>query len=203
MREPIRQEKNKLVPSPNTIVRREPIIDYLADNYSDHAGLPTVALKVKAMLERHVKVTPDLIDYLFQEALQDKVTQNIAERKKMRAKRQDNRQRQGYTYFIRNGDRIKIGFSRNPKARAESLSLRESNILGVIESGQQFERMMHDNWAHIRIGNTEWFQATDELMEFINNTASKWHYRHTTREPKRQSIEQAYINLARKMTGEI
>lgn len=198
MRDAFKHAKGKLVPSPNTLVRKEPVIDYLIDNYGDHAGLATVALKIKDMMDRDIKVTNDMVDYLFEEALKDKVTQNIAERKQMRAKRQENRKSPGYTYFIQNGNTIKIGFSRNPKARAESLSLREANILGVIESGQQFERMMHDNWSHIRIGNTEWFEATPELLEFIKTTAMKWHYRHPSRRSTR-NVNKAYLNLAKEI----
>ena len=196
-------EKGKILPIPNRVFRQEPIIDYLAENYSDHAAFVVVALKIKAMLERKVKVSPEMVDYLFEEALQDKVAQNIAERKRKREQHNERTNSQGYTYFLRNGDRIKIGFSRNPKARAESLSLRESNILGVIESGQKFERMLHDNWAHIRIGDTEWFEATPELLKFIDESAMRWHYRHASRQQKKQTIQQGYINLARKLAGEI
>jgi len=200
MRDAFKHAKGKLVPSPNVLVRKEPVIDYLVDNYGDHAGFPTVALKIKDMMDRDIEVTNDIVDYLFDEALKDKVTQNIAQRKQMRAKLQENRKSPSYTYFIQNGNTIKIGFSRNPKARAESLSLREANILGVIESGQQFERMMHDNWSHIRIGNTEWFEATPELLDFIESTAMKWHYRHPSRRST-QSISQAYLNLANKIAS--
>lgn len=202
MREQFKHGHGQILPAPSQVVRKEPIIDYLAQHYGDHAGLVQVAIKVKAMMDRNIEVTIQMVDYLFEEALKDKVTEVIAERKKARAQRQVDNKRQGYTYFLKNGDRIKIGFSRNPKGRAESLSLRESNIMGVVESGQQFERMMHDKWAHIRIGNTEWFEATPELLGFITVTAMKWHYRHASRRPQQQGAQQSYTNLARRITGE-
>ena len=202
MREQFKRGQGQILPVPNQVVRREPIIDYLAQFYGDHAGLPQVAIKVKAMMDRNIEVSTQMVDYLFEEALKDKVTQVITQRKAARAKRQESVKPPGYTYFLKNGDRIKIGFSRNPKARAETLSLRESNIMGVIESSQQFERMMHDKWSHIRIGNTEWFDSTPELLEFIEVTAMKWNYRHASRKPQQQSVQQSYTNLVRRITGE-
>jgi hypothetical protein len=178
------------------ISRRAPIIDYLADNYIDNAGMAVVAPRLNKMLDRGIDVTPLMVDLMFEEATGDWITQNVAARAVKRAKRDEGRTAQSYVYFLQNGDRIKIGFSRDPQARAKSLSLRESNILGVIEAGQRFERTLHENWSHIRIEDTEWFYATPELLAFIEASATKWHYRHASKKPgKQQSLEQSYANL--------
>jgi hypothetical protein len=204
MREEMRREKGKTMPVPNRVVRRNPIIDYLADNYMGNAGMAVVAPKLNRMLDMGIDVTPQMVDFMFDEARNDWVTKNLTARAEMRAKRAEGKKGTSYVYFLQNGDRIKIGFSRNPQARAQALSLRESNILGVIEAGQRFERILHDNWAHIRIDNTEWFHATPELLSFIKSSAVKWHYRHPSKkEIEPQTVEESYLKLYQAIKGTI
>jgi hypothetical protein len=169
------------MPRPRRETRRAPIVSYIADHYCDHPGLPTVAMRVNEMLDEGIDVTEPLVDLLFRNLDDDWLTQFRSRHQQARRERQQQLQRAGYVYFIRNGDRIKIGYSRKPAERAKALSLRESNILGVIESKPQFERVCHDMWADIRIGNTEWFAATEHLLEWIKTVAIKWHYRHASR----------------------
>ena len=174
--------KTRIVPVPKRSTRKEPIVDYLVETYTGHPALPTVALQVAQMLDLKVNVTTDIVDSLVLSAQGDWLTQRRLSRQEAIAAARQLRGTQGYTYFLRNGDRIKIGFSRNPKARAVSLSLRESDILGVVPSQQKFERRCHETWEDIRIGNTEWFHATDELLEWIGGIAQKWHYKHPSRQ---------------------
>ena len=70
-------------------------------------------------------------------------------------------------YFIRNGSRIKIGWTTNLKARLSSLALPPSAVELQIDGGPEEEAIMHRRFAKARVGRTEWFEAIPELEEFI------------------------------------
>lgn len=72
-------------------------------------------------------------------------------------------------YFIRNGDRVKIGTTRNLRGRVSGLSLRPDNVLFAVSGGVQVERALHDRFAELRIGDTEWFQFVQPIADFIND----------------------------------
>lgn len=72
-----------------------------------------------------------------------------------------------YVYFIRNGSRIKIGWSTNVKSRVQQLSLPPSALLLQIPGGSREEGFLHRKFASARVGRTEWFEATAELETFI------------------------------------
>lgn len=70
-------------------------------------------------------------------------------------------------YFIRNGTRIKIGWTTNLKARLSSLSLPPGAVALTVPGGPETEDVMHARFAGARVGRTEWFEAVPELESFI------------------------------------
>lgn len=70
-------------------------------------------------------------------------------------------------YFIRNGSRIKIGWTTNLTARLSSLALPRSAVELRLDGGPELETVMHARFARARVGRTEWFEATAELEAFI------------------------------------
>lgn len=70
-------------------------------------------------------------------------------------------------YFIRNGTRIKIGWTTNLKSRLSSLSLPAGSVALTVPGGPQTEDEMHRRFARARVGRSEWFEAVAELEEFI------------------------------------
>lgn len=70
-------------------------------------------------------------------------------------------------YFIRNGTRIKIGWTTNLKARLTSLSLPPDAVALTVTGGPQTEEAMHKRFAKARVGRSEWFEAVPELEAFI------------------------------------
>lgn len=80
-------------------------------------------------------------------------------------------------YFIRNGNRIKIGTTTELKRRIRTLALRPENVVLLFDGGQSAERAFHKQFAEHRIGNTEWFAyegtLTDYVHEQINRVAQK------------------------------
>ncbi|MDX3353910.1 GIY-YIG nuclease family protein [Streptomyces sp. ME01-24h] len=70
-------------------------------------------------------------------------------------------------YFLLNGDRVKIGYTANLKARLTALSLRPQNLLLLLDGGQNLEYDLHRRFHAHRIADTEWFHFAEEIQEFI------------------------------------
>lgn len=81
----------------------------------------------------------------------------------------------GFTYFIRDEDRIKIGFTIQPAKRMSSLQTansRELETLLVAPSYMAEEHDTHQRFAHLR-ERGEWFRAEPELLDFIEDLKVK------------------------------
>lgn len=75
----------------------------------------------------------------------------------------------GYTYFVRDGDFIKIGSSMTPASRIKSLQTaiaRELEVLAVVPMEFADELQTHQRFAHLR-ERGEWFRSNPELIGFI------------------------------------
>lgn len=77
----------------------------------------------------------------------------------------------GFTYFVRDGDMIKIGSSMRPKERISALQGAVARLLEVLavvpmEVADEFET--HRRFAHLRVRG-EWFRAEVDLLQFIEN----------------------------------
>jgi hypothetical protein len=70
-------------------------------------------------------------------------------------------------YFISNGNRMKIGTSTELKRRIRTLALRAENVTLLLDGGKPLERKYHNQFADLRIGNTEWFAYESPLTDFI------------------------------------
>lgn len=70
-------------------------------------------------------------------------------------------------YYLRNGDRVKIGVSQNIKRRVATLSLRPSDVVRVEHGHQEHERAQHVRFADLRASNTEWFELRGPLAEYL------------------------------------
>ena len=70
-------------------------------------------------------------------------------------------------YFIRNGNRIKIGTSTELKRRIRTLALRAENIALLLDGDRRLEHQLHKKFADLRIGNTEWFAYEAPLTDYI------------------------------------
>jgi hypothetical protein len=75
----------------------------------------------------------------------------------------------GLVYFIRLGNRIKIGFTTNLALRMEQLPHEE--ILGVMPGFMRDEKRCHKAFAHLRRAG-EWFEDAPELRAFIADVAT-------------------------------
>lgn len=73
-----------------------------------------------------------------------------------------------YVYFIRNGNRMKIGTTTELKRRIRTLALRAENIALLFEGDRRREREFHKQFAEHRIGTTEWFAYEGSLAQFVH-----------------------------------
>ncbi len=79
-----------------------------------------------------------------------------------------------YIYFIGDGERIKIGRSKNPWARLKTLQTSSGNelhLLAVKRAPVTAEAELHQRFADIRLAG-EWFRATSELVTFVSGFQS-------------------------------
>lgn len=76
-------------------------------------------------------------------------------------------------YFIRNGNRLKIGTSTEVKRRIRTLALRAENIVLLLDGGKPLESQMHDRFKDLRIGNTEWFAYEGALVDYVQTETAR------------------------------
>lgn len=79
------------------------------------------------------------------------------------------RRRPGNVYFIRLGDRIKVGYSENPAARLAELPHEE--VFGVIPGSREDERGWHRLLADYRVTG-EWFRADPGVIAHISRVCA-------------------------------
>ena len=76
----------------------------------------------------------------------------------------------GWTYFIRHGDLIKIGFSIRPERRIAQIAstdkLPNLATLAIVPADIAGEYETHQRFAHLR-EHGEWFRAEPDLLGFI------------------------------------
>ncbi|WP_406082998.1 GIY-YIG nuclease family protein (plasmid) [Streptomyces zaomyceticus] len=77
------------------------------------------------------------------------------------------RKHEPVVYFIRNGNRLKIGTTTELKRRIRTLALRAENVVLLVPGGQPIERTFHAQFADLRIGNSEWFAYSGTLVAFV------------------------------------
>ena len=69
-------------------------------------------------------------------------------------------------YYLRYGDRFKIGTSANPRQRFASLP--HDEVLAFERGDRVLEQRRHRQFATHRIPHTEWFEANDDLTTLVS-----------------------------------
>lgn len=80
-----------------------------------------------------------------------------------------------YTYFVCQGDFVKIGATSNPERRINGLQTGFPDpleVLVVVHSNVISESQGHLRFAHLRASG-EWFRAEPELLDFIETLKSE------------------------------
>jgi hypothetical protein len=103
----------------------------------------------------------------------EKVQEKFSYKKKPALRKKAVKSSSGKVYFIQavNGGPVKIGWTSDEKFQNRLSGLQTGNpyrlqVIGTMEGDQQVERSLHKQFQHLRLCG-EWFENTDELMEFI------------------------------------
>ena len=72
-------------------------------------------------------------------------------------------------YYLRFGDRVKIGTTTNPRQRFAAL--RHEEVLAFERGDRRLEQRRHAEFAAERQGRSEWFELTDRLRAHIDTVA--------------------------------
>jgi hypothetical protein len=74
-------------------------------------------------------------------------------------------------YFLRSGDRVKIGFTTDLRTRMAALrcgNALEVQLLKVVPGGRAEEAALHRRFNHLRVKKrSEWFRAEPDLLDYI------------------------------------
>ncbi|GAA3207981.1 GIY-YIG nuclease family protein [Microbacterium terregens] len=69
-------------------------------------------------------------------------------------------------YYLRFGDRVKIGTSANPRQRLAAIW--HDDLLGFERGDRRLERRRHEQFSDERFDRTEWFRLTDRLGAHVD-----------------------------------
>lgn len=182
---------------------RDPIVAYIATTYAGDPALSAVALQLRAMSDDGVTLTRELVDHAFRKAEVERLRAWHEEQSRKREER-NTPVKIGYVYFIEAGNRIKIGYSIDPGKRALSLSLRENDVMAVIEGTRTLERSLHAKFGEHRIGSTEWFDDCPEIREYVQQYGERFTKHHRSRKDREKptGVAEGYARLARSIAGE-
>lgn len=79
-------------------------------------------------------------------------------------------------YFLRRGDLLKIGTTRNLARRVQSFQHTLDDVVATLPGDERLERVWHLRFSHLRdrdAAGREWFRATGELWEAIAAAVSE------------------------------
>jgi hypothetical protein len=99
-----------------------------------------------------------------------------AQRKALRTtSRATNKRKPGVVYYVRlSGHRIKIGRTTDLKTRMKSMRVQPHDVLAAEPGGAALEADRHKEFADIRHGRLEDFDATPELLSHIESIRAQW-----------------------------
>jgi len=72
----------------------------------------------------------------------------------------------GFVYFLRFSDRVKIGFSTDPRTRISQLP--HDEVLAIFPGTRLNERQLHAAFGDLRLTG-EWFTLDDRILDFVTD----------------------------------
>lgn len=80
----------------------------------------------------------------------------------------------GWVYYLRVGDKLKIGYTANPGRRLKAYPP-DSKLIAIHPGTKATERDMHHRFAHARLAGREWFAPDDlAINEHITNVLADY-----------------------------
>lgn len=106
-------------------------------------------------------------DELLFERVRQTIDQRHPEREAQHEAARRDREAGALVYYLRIGDRIKIGFTTNLRQRLMDLRLDPPAVLATEPGGRDVEARRHHEFAAERYGRREDFAASDRLLAHI------------------------------------
>lgn len=111
--------------------------------------------------------------------------------------------RKGHVYFIRAGDKIKIGFSTRPLDRLKALQTAHPGsleIIGIMHGAISLEGHLHEQFSRYWVRG-EWFRLSPEITRYIEANTLEGQAREAAKreaylipqEPRRQRMANAAV----------
>lgn len=104
-------------------------------------------------------------------------------------------------YFMANGGRVKIGYTKSLFSRISALSLREDAVLLLLHGGTDLERALHAKFGAHRVADSEWFELTPDVIHFIAGKGPK-HRNGAVARPARKSGTRRSVKKVRRSMDE-
>lgn len=73
-------------------------------------------------------------------------------------------------YYVRWGDRIKIGTTGNPRQRFAALNV--ADVIAFERGDRTLERRRHEQFDALRFSGSEWFRAEEPLVAHVREVAA-------------------------------
>lgn len=138
---------------------------------------PHLMIRVGALCWEHAELVADAVnESRVPVATRAKANAAIRRRNEAegRARRAASRgQQPGWVYYLRIGDRVKIGYSVDVKERMRAYPP-GSHLLAVHPGTKQLETEMHQRFAGSRAAGREWFRETPDLTEHIGQVLEQF-----------------------------
>jgi hypothetical protein len=141
--------------------RAHALADDLVSQFGlDRPGLGRALMHIQKMREWGVKITPEIATKCIAHFVQ------IHERlERLEQARIARRSRTSVVYYMRLGDRVKIGVTTNLTARLASV--RPEELMATEPGDRSIEQARHRQFAHLRTSG-EWFKLEAPLTDFID-----------------------------------
>jgi hypothetical protein len=180
---------------PELLVKRHPVD---GEQFADRYGVlcPTHAVDVATAVIQH-QAHLNLVQRFFEVQTTEQAVRNAqwcADAERYEAEKVALRQdREGFVYYLRVGERIKIGYSVDVKRRMRAYPP-GCELLAVEPGDRDQERQRHQQFAGSRTDGREWFRPTSDIFELVAEIVSTYgepkrfahHYR-KTQQPMRIS----------------
>ena len=134
----------------------------------------THALDVAAAVLREQQ-TAVMVEYIFEKQTTEQAVR-LSEMRGAReryevAKAELRQDRDGFVYYLRVGERIKIGYSVDVKRRMRDYPP-GSELLAVEPGDRELETKRHQQFAGSRTDGREWFRPTADIFELVHEIVS-------------------------------
>lgn len=148
--------------------RQHPILAFIEREYGfDHIGVRLCLLEIGKLIEFDIEISEASLRKMIEHDIASADDHAARERR-----RQQERERNQVevVYYMRLGNRVKIGWTTNLTVRRAAIQPEE--VMVTEPGGQKLEYQRHQQFKHLRVSG-EWFRLEGPLADHIDALRSK------------------------------